>query len=106
MFLSDRNNLSFDLFNSSNKNYQLTELKGDIRKKNDIDKDDYTFILLYAEPIEINEEEKKYISFFEDNKKNQSELSIIREESSENLISKQISNLPVSNQKSFNEENL
>jgi hypothetical protein len=103
MFLSNRNNFSFDLFNSSNKNYQL---KGDTKKKNDISKDDYSFILLYAEPIEINEEEKKYISFFEDNKKNQSKLSIIREESSENLISKQISNLPVSNQTSFNEENL
>ena len=69
MFLSDRNNLSFDLFNSSNKNYQLTELKGDIRKKNDIDKDDYTFILLYAEPIEINEEEKNIFHFLKTIKK-------------------------------------
>ena len=57
MFLSNRNNISFDLFNSSNKNYQL---KGDTRKKNDISKDDYSFILLYAEPIEINEEQTNF----------------------------------------------
>ena len=53
MFLSVKNNLSFDLFNSSNKNYQL---KDGTRKKNDIIKDDYNFVLLYTEPIEINEE--------------------------------------------------
>ena len=101
MFLSNRNNISFDLFNSSNKNYQL---KGDTKKKNDISKDDYSFILLYAEPIEINEEQKKQISVFEEKNKYQPGLSIIREDSTERLFSTKISNLPVSNHSNFNEE--
>ena len=103
MFLSNRNSFSFDLFNSSNKNYQL---KGDTKKKNDISKDDYSFILLYAEPIEINEEQKKQISVFEEKNKYQPGLSIIREDSTESLFSTKISNLPVSNDSNFNEENI
>ena len=92
MFL-DRNNLLIDIFYTKKKIYQI---KGDKRKKNEINKDDLTFILLYACPTEINTN-KNHLNGFEQfenkNKYAKPSLSIIREETKESAMSKKLSKL-------------
>ena len=101
MFL-DRNNLLIDIFYTKKKTYQI---KGDKRKKNEINKDDLTFILLYACPTEINTN-KNHLNGFEQfqnkNKYAKPSLSIIREETKESAMSKKLSKLnPSVNEKKY-----
>ena len=101
MFL-DRNNLLIDIFYTKKKKYQI---KGDRRKKNEINKDDLTFILLYACPTEINTN-KNHLNGFEQfenkNKYAKPSLSIIREETKESAMSKKLSKLnPSVNEKKY-----
>ena len=101
MFL-DRNNLLIDIFYTKKKKYQI---KGDKRKKNEINKDDLTFILLYACPTEINTN-KNHLNGFEQfenkNKYAKPSLSIIREETKESTMSKKLSKLnPSVNEKKY-----
>ena len=101
MFL-DRNNLLIDIFYTKKKKYQI---KGDKRKKNEINKDDLTFILLYACPTEINTN-KNHLNGFEQfenkNKYAKPSLSIIREETKESAMSKKLSKLnPSVNEKKY-----
>ena len=101
MFL-DRNNLLIDIFYTKKKKYQI---KGDKRKKNEINKDDLTFILLYACPTEINTN-KNHLNGFEQfenkNKYAKPSLSIIREETKESSITKKLSKLnPSFNEKKY-----
>ncbi len=101
MFL-DRNNLLIDIFYTKKKKYQL---KGDKRKKNEINKDDLTFILLYACPTEINTN-KNHLNELEQfenkNKYAKPSLSIIREETKESTMSKKLSKLnPSINEKKY-----
>ena len=101
MFL-DRNNLLIDIFYTKKKTYQI---KGDKRKKNEINKDDLTFILLYACPTEINTN-KNHLNGFEQfqnkNKYAKPSLSIIREETKESSITKKLSKLnPSFNEKKY-----
>ena len=101
MFL-DRNNLLINIFYNKKKKYQI---KGDKRKKNEINKDDLTFILLYACPTEINTN-KNHLNGFEQfenkNKYAKPSLSIIREETKESAMSKKLSKLnPSVNEKKY-----
>ena len=101
MFI-DRNNLLIDIFYTKKKKYQI---KGDKRKKNEINKDDLTFILLYACPTEINTN-KNHLNGFEQfenkNKYAKPSLSIIREETKESAMSKKLSKLnPSVNEKKY-----
>ena len=101
MFL-DRNNLLIDIFYTKKKKYQI---KGDKRKKNEINKDDLTFILLYACPTEINTN-KNHLNELEQfenkNKYAKPSLSIIREETKESAMSKKLSKLnPSVNEKKY-----
>ena len=101
MFI-DRNNLLIDIFYTKKKKYQI---KGDKRKKNEINKDDLTFILLYACPTEINTN-KNHLNGFEQfenkNKYAKPSLSIIREETKESSITKKLSKLnPSFNEKKY-----
>lgn len=101
MFL-DRNNLLIDIFYTKKKKYQI---KGDKRKKNEINKDDLTFILLYACPTEINTN-KNHLNELEQfenkNKYAKPSLSIIREETKESTMSKKLSKLnPSINEKKY-----
>ena len=101
MFL-DRNNLLIDIFYTKKKKYQI---KGDKRKKNEINKDDLTFILLYACPTEINTN-KNHLNELEQfenkNKYAKPSLSIIREETKESSITKKLSKLnPSFNEKKY-----
>ena len=101
MFI-DRNNLLIDIFYTKKKKYQI---KGDRRKKNEINKDDLTFILLYACPTEINTN-KNHLNELEQfenkNKYAKPSLSIIREETKESSITKKLSKLnPSFNEKKY-----
>ena len=101
MFI-DRNNLLIDIFYTKKKKYQI---KGDRRKKNEINKDDLTFILLYACPTEINTN-KNHLNDLEQfenkNKYAKPSLSIIREETKESSITKKLSKLnPSFNEKKY-----
>ena len=101
MFI-DRNNLLIDIFYTKKKKYQI---KGDKRKKNEINKDDLTFILLYACPTEINTN-KNHLNELEQfenkNKYAKPSLSIIREETKESSITKKLSKLnPSFNEKKY-----
>ena len=101
MFI-DRNNLLIDIFYTKKKKYQI---KGDKRKKNEINKDDLTFILLYACPTEINTN-KNHLNELEQfenkNKYAKPSLSIIREETKESAMSKKLSKLnPSVNEKKY-----